>query len=85
VWEDGTFNYCYTAKKKRITIRNMEIDELHPIYLIGEQIFITKSSNLYNFWDEHLVMQSFLSDPDYCVVATVKEIGQDKETVVGRH
>jgi ribosomal protein S18 acetylase RimI-like enzyme len=85
VSEDGTFNYCYTAKKKRITIRNMEIDELHPIYLIGEQIFITKSSNLYNFWDEHLVMQSFLSDPDYCVVATVKEIGQDKETVVGRH
>jgi ribosomal protein S18 acetylase RimI-like enzyme len=83
VSEDGTFNYCYTAKKKRITIRNMEIDDLHPIYLIGNQIFTTKSSNLYNFWDEHLVLQSFLSDPDYCVVATVKEAGQDKETVVG--
>jgi ribosomal protein S18 acetylase RimI-like enzyme len=83
VSEDGTFNYCYTAKKQRITIRNMEIDDLYPIYLIGNDIFTTKSSNLYNFWDEHLVLQSFLSDPDYCAVATIKEPGQDKETVVG--
>jgi ribosomal protein S18 acetylase RimI-like enzyme len=81
VSEDGTFSFTYSANKKRITIRNMEIDDLYPIYLIGEQIFTTKSSNLYNFWDEHLVLQSFLSDPEYCVVATVKE--QDKETVVG--
>jgi ribosomal protein S18 acetylase RimI-like enzyme len=81
VTEDGTFSFTYSAKKKRITIRNMEIDDLYPIYLIGEQIFTTKSSNLYNFWDEHLVLQSFLSNPEYCVVATVKE--QDKETVVG--
>jgi ribosomal protein S18 acetylase RimI-like enzyme len=81
VSEDGAFSFTYSAKKKRITIRNMEIDDLYPIYLIGEQIFTTKSSNLYNFWDEHLVLQSFLSDPEYCVVATVKE--QDKETVVG--
>jgi ribosomal protein S18 acetylase RimI-like enzyme len=83
VSEDGTFNYCYTAKKQRIIIRNMEIDDLYPIYLMGENIFTTKSSNLYNFWDEHLVLQSFLSDPNLCAVATVKEPGQDKETVVG--
>jgi ribosomal protein S18 acetylase RimI-like enzyme len=28
------------------------------------------------------VLQSFLSDPDYCAVATVKEAGRDKETLV---
>jgi ribosomal protein S18 acetylase RimI-like enzyme len=80
--QDGTFNFMYNVKKKRITIRNMEIHDLHPIYLIGEQIFTEKSPNLYNFWDEHLVLHSYLSDPEYCVVATVRE-EDGNEQVVG--
>jgi hypothetical protein len=80
--EDVTFNFTYNVKKKRITIRNMEIHDLHPIYLIGEQIFTEKSPNLYNFWDEHLVLHSHLSDPEYCVVATVRE-EDGNEQVVG--
>jgi ribosomal protein S18 acetylase RimI-like enzyme len=80
--QDGTFNFTYNVKKKRITIRNMEIHDLHPIYLIGEQIFTEKSPNLYNFWDEHLVLHSYLSDPEYCVVATVRE-EDGNEQVVG--
>lgn len=74
--------HSYTASKKRITIRNMEIGDLHPVYLIGEKIFTKANSNLYNFWDEHLVMQSFIADYDYCAVAAVKE-DDDKETVIG--
>jgi ribosomal protein S18 acetylase RimI-like enzyme len=81
VEHDGTFNFMYTVKKKRITIRNMEIDDLHPIYLIGEQIFTEKSPNLYNFWDEHLVLHSYLSDPEYCVVATVREEDGNEQAV----
>ena len=79
--EDMAFNYMYTAKKKRITIRNMEIDDLYPIHAIGEDIFTKKTANLYNFWDEHLVLQSYLSDPEFCAVATVRE--HDKDKVVG--
>ena len=81
VSEDGLFDFTYTARKKRIHIRNMEIDDLHPVYLIGEQIFTEKSANLYNFWDEHLVLHSYMSDPDLCAVATVKQGNTDK--VVG--
>jgi len=82
VSQDGEFNFHYTAKKKKITIRNMEIEDLHSVFLIGEQIFTKKSANLYNFWDENLVLQSYLSDPDFCIVATLKE-QNDNERVVG--
>jgi len=88
---DGYFNFCYTASRKnekqRITVRPMEIADLHPVYLIGESIFTQRSPNLYNFWDEHLVLQSYLSDPDLCVVATVKnktdDAEEEEEIVVG--
>ena len=87
--DDMTFQFTYTAtttttaKKHRITIRNMEIDDLHPIHTIGEQIFTKKSANLYNFWDEHLVLQSYLSDPELCAVATVQDDTTGDNTVVG--
>ena len=37
---------------------------------------------LMQFWDENLVLQSYLSDPDFCIVATLKE-QNDTERVVG--
>jgi ribosomal protein S18 acetylase RimI-like enzyme len=79
--EDMSVNFSYTAKKNRIVIRNMEIEDLYPIHGIGEEIFTKRSANLYNFWDEHLVLQSYLSDPEFSIVATVKE--EEKEKVVG--
>ena len=82
VSSDGTFNYMYMANnKQRITIRNMKIQDLYPIFLIGEDIFTKDSPNLYNFWDEHLVLQSYLSDPDLSAVATVNH--DEIEQVVG--
>lgn len=72
VHEDGSFSFSYTAKGQKITIRNMEVEDLHPVYTIGEQIFTKKYSNIHNFWDEHTVMSSYLSDPEFCVVATVR-------------
>ncbi|KAL7570102.1 hypothetical protein ACA910_017133 [Epithemia clementina (nom. ined.)] len=60
-----------TDAKQCITICNMEIGDLYPIYKIGEEIFTTKSINLYNFWDKSLVVNSYLSDPEFCVMATL--------------
>lgn len=83
VSEDGLFHYSYTAKRERITIRNMEIEDLHSVYQVGETIFTQDSPNLYNFWDEDLVIQSYLSDPDLCAVATIKNSFDDSESVIG--
>ncbi|KAG7349285.1 GCN5-like N-acetyltransferase [Nitzschia inconspicua] len=71
--EDGSFSFSYTVKRKKITIRNMEVEDLHPVYAIGEKVFTKEFSNIHNFWDEHTVMSSYLSDPEFCVVATVRE------------
>jgi ribosomal protein S18 acetylase RimI-like enzyme len=79
--EDMTFSFSYTAKKKKITIRNMEIDDLHSVHAVGEKVFTDRHANLYNFWDEGMVLQSYLSDPELCAVATCKEKEEDK--VVG--
>lgn len=66
VSSDGTFNYMGKSKKQRILIRNMSSEDLYPIFLIAE------SPNLYNLWDEHLVLPSYLSEnPGLKAVATV--------------
>jgi ribosomal protein S18 acetylase RimI-like enzyme len=80
--DDGYFDFHYSAKGHRVRIRPMEIDDLFPIYAIGESIFTSKSSNLFHFWDETTIMHSYLSDPEYCITATVKE-EDGSETVVG--
>lgn len=61
----------HAKKTVKITIRPMEIHDLHSIWLMGERIFPQSSPNLFHFWDQHLVLQSYLSDPEFCLVATV--------------
>ena len=81
--DDLSFHFSYDddSKKHRITIRNMEIQDLHPIYSIGEDIFTKHSQNLYNFWEEDLVLGLYLSDPEFCAVATVRDKDSDEEKV----
>lgn len=81
VSDEGTVDFTYSAKKKNISIRNMEIEDLYSVYILGEQIFTAKSINLFNFWDEDVVLQSYQSDSDLCLVATVSEGGDER--VVG--
>ena len=71
--EDGEFHFIYTVKKKSVTIRNMEIKDLNSVYELGNQIFTSSFENIYNFWDDEAVMEYYLTDPDLCMVATVKE------------
>lgn len=84
VSDDGYCQYSFTTIKGKVTIRTMEIQDLNPVFLLGESIFTTDSPNLYNFWDQDLVLQSYLSDPELCIVATVSENeDSDEEQVVG--
>lgn len=55
-----------------ILIRDMEIDDLAPVYHLGESLF---SSDLYPYiyrtWDEWEVIGLYNTDPDYCLVAEI--------------
>jgi hypothetical protein len=55
VSEEGTADFTYSAKKKSISIRNMEIEDLYSVYILGEQIFTAKSINLFNFLELFLL------------------------------
>ena len=82
VSDDGEFHFSYTAKKKHITVRNMEIKDLNSVYDLGNIIFTSNHSNIWNFWDEDTVMHNYINDPEFCIVATAK-IGKEAEKVVG--
>lgn len=57
-----------------VRVRNMEIDDLAPIYHLGEEIFTSDSyPYLYRTWDEWEVIGLYNTDPDYCLVAEVDE------------
>ena len=57
-------------KNGHITIREMEIDDLAPVFHLGERLF-TRSSFpvLYRTWDTFEVTEYYNSDPEYCLVA----------------
>ncbi|MDX2099935.1 MAG: GNAT family N-acetyltransferase [Leptolyngbyaceae cyanobacterium bins.59] len=53
-----------------IEIRDMEIDDLAPIYHLGEELFTSDLyPYLYRTWDEWEVIGLYNTDPEYCLVA----------------
>jgi len=56
--------------RRRITIRQMEIDDIPSVYHLGETLFTSEEFPiLYRTWDPYEVTDYFTSDPDYCLVA----------------
>lgn len=57
-----------------IVIRDMEIDDLAPVYHLGESLF---TSDLYPYiyrtWDQWEVIGLYNTDPEYCLVADVQD------------
>ncbi len=57
-----------------IYIRNMDIDDLAPIYHLGETVFTSDLyPYLYRTWDEWEVIGLYNTDPEYCLVAEIAE------------
>lgn len=53
-----------------VTIREMEIDDLAPVYHLGEQLFQPEElSTLYRTWDDREVIELFMGEPELCLVA----------------
>jgi len=65
-----------------VYVRELEIDDLAPVYHLGEELF---TSNLYPYlyrtWDEWEVIGLYNTDPEYCLVAEVE--GQRAGFVLG--
>lgn len=56
-----------------VEIRNATIDDLAPIFHLGERVFNPQGfSNLYRTWDEFEVTNLFNSEPEYILVAEFK-------------
>ncbi|HQO02999.1 MAG TPA: GNAT family N-acetyltransferase [Spirochaetota bacterium] len=57
-------------RKPEIKIRTMEIEDIAPIFHLGEKLFTHDDApNLYRTWDEYEVVEFFNSDSELCLVA----------------
>ncbi|MFO7644956.1 MAG: GNAT family N-acetyltransferase [Desulfosarcina sp.] len=62
-----------------VTVRLMTIDDIPPIYHLGERLFTARSApNAYRTWDEYEVVGFFQTDNEFCFVAE-----DDHQTVIG--
>jgi len=69
--EEGT-----DSEKKRCNtyVRPMEIDDLAPVFHLGERLFTAREvPNLYRTWDEYEVISLFQTDAEHCLVAETEE------------
>eukprot|EP00128_Syssomonas_multiformis_P015450 Colp12_sorted_trinity150504_noHs@14277 len=65
--QDGKHHH---SVKTSVKIREMEVDDLYPVFALGESVFTAKDfPNLYRTWDECEVMDLFDTDSETCIVA----------------
>jgi ribosomal protein S18 acetylase RimI-like enzyme len=64
-------------KNRKAIIRQMEIDDVSPVYHLGERLFSSEEFPiLYRTWDPYEVTEYFSSNPDYCLVAETEAGGK---------
>lgn len=57
----------------QVYVRELEIDDLAPIYHLGEELFTSNSyPYLYRTWDQWEVIGLYNTDPEYCLVAEIQ-------------
>jgi ribosomal protein S18 acetylase RimI-like enzyme len=62
------------SELKDISIREMKIDDLAPVFHLGEQLFTSDLyPSLYRIWDEWEVTGLYNTEPEYCLVAECEE------------
>jgi ribosomal protein S18 acetylase RimI-like enzyme len=62
------------SKKLDIKIREMEIDDLAPVFHLGETLFDSDTlPTMYRTWDDYEVTGFFNEDPEFCLVAEHKD------------
>ncbi len=65
-----------------VYVRELEIDDLAPVFHLGEDLFTSNSyPYLYRTWDQWEVIGLYNTDPEYCLVAEIQ--GQIAGFVLG--
>ncbi len=65
-----------SSRRLAIEVRTMEIDDLAPVFHLGEELFTAEDvPNLYRTWDEFEVVGLFTSDTEFCLVAEAEGDG----------
>lgn len=58
----------------RLEIREVELEDLPAIFALGERLFTAdRHSTLYRTWDEYELVDTFSSDGETCLVATLDD------------
>lgn len=61
-------------KSEEIIISQMKFDDLVEVYNLGNKLFTSdKWPNLYRSWDEFEIMERYISDEEFCLVAKYKK------------
>lgn len=59
-----------TRKRSKVVVRPMELDDLAPVFHLGEHLFTAREvPNLYRTWDEYELIDLYYTDSDLCLVA----------------
>lgn len=59
-----------SSRHAELDIRNMTIDDMAPVFHLGEQLFTSDfSPSMYRTWDEYEITTLFNSDSELCLVA----------------
>ncbi|MCS6813907.1 MAG: GNAT family N-acetyltransferase [Cyanobacteria bacterium] len=69
-----TTSTSYTDDSDTLNIRDMQIDDIAPVYHLGESLFTSDLyPYLYRTWDEWEVIGLYNTDPEYCLVAEIAD------------
>lgn len=59
-----------SRKRSKVTIRPMQLDDLAPVFHLGEHLFTAREvPNLYRTWDEYELIDLYYTESDLCLVA----------------
>ena len=70
---DPAQNHTAFSTHSSVYVRELEIDDIAPVYHLGEELFTSNSyPYLYRTWDQWEVIGLYNTDPEYCLVAQIE-------------
>ncbi len=76
------------VKKGSVRIRQLEFDDLSPVYYLGTTLFTAeKWPVLYRTWDQYEILERFMSDSEFSLVAEQGDelVGFAIGTIIEKH
>jgi ribosomal protein S18 acetylase RimI-like enzyme len=59
-------------ENQKIKISQMQLEDIPKVFQLGEKLFTAeKWSNLYRTWDEYELLERYIGDHEFCIVAKI--------------